>query len=106
MVTIDTLLVSYIALLGCLSFVILKLHSCLVLSARMCKLCIEPQAVDHVEFLSLPRAPPMLPDIQARIFTDDTDGISESQKIVGQRLLDRILILTQTSVPFAAGDDK
>ncbi|DBB08167.1 TPA: hypothetical protein ACH3X3_008354 [Trebouxia sp. C0006] len=63
-----------------------------------------PQAVEYSD--SLPWAPRKLPDTQAQIFIDDTDGISDSQRIVGQRLLDRILILTQTSVPFAAGDDK
>ncbi len=65
---------------------------------------IELQAVEYSD--SLPWAPRKLPDTQAQIFIADTDGISDSQRIVGQRLLDRILILTQTSVPFAAGDDK
>lgn len=54
----------------------------------------------------MPSASPTTHDMQVPPFADDTDGISPNQRVVGQRLLDRILILTKTALPLALGDDK
>lgn len=62
------------------------------------------QAEDHIDFL--PSVAPVHSDEQASAFLDSSDGISANQRIVGQRLLDRLLILTQSSVSLAPGDDK
>ncbi len=34
------------------------------------------------------------------------DGISDSQRDIGKRLLDRILVVTKTAVPYHAGHDR